>query len=176
MDQARPVTSGYSISFKGLQILHCLCPLPVGSATSGLGYQQSSLSSPRFAHSRPSSLSGCPLIPLHNSVAVPSPWFATDRGVWACLVRLSSTEEATVASHPNKEIRAALESAKAAGWTVKKSGSRAHAWDTIRCGHGHTSCWMAVYSTPRNPQNHAKQIRKKVAACPGPTETSEEAK
>ena len=76
-------------------------------------------------------------------------------------------------SHPNKEIRAALESAEVAGWTVKKSGPRAHAWGTIRCGFGHRKCWMAVYSTPRNPQNHAKQISKKVAACPGPDETSE---
>ena len=78
-----------------------------------------------------------------------------------------------MANHPNKEIRAALASAEAAGWTVKKSGPRAHAWGTMRCGHGHKTCWMAVYSTPRNPQNHAKQIERKVAACPGADNQSE---
>ena len=51
--------------------------------------------------------------------------------------------------------------------------AKAHAWGTMRCGHGHKTCWMAVYSTPRNPQNHAKQIERKVAACPGPDNQSE---
>ena len=71
-----------------------------------------------------------------------------------------------MANHPNKEIRAVLATAAAAGWIVKKSGARAHAWGTIRCGFGHQKCWMAIYSTPRNPQNHAKQIQRKVLACP----------
>ncbi len=73
-----------------------------------------------------------------------------------------------MANHPNKEIRAALTLAEAAGWTVKKSGPRAHAWGTIKCGYGHLPCWMAIYSTPKSPQNHAKQIGRKLAACPGP--------
>ncbi len=77
-------------------------------------------------------------------------------------------------NHPNKEIRAALAIAETAGWTVKKSGPRAHAWGTIRCRCGHQKCWMAIYSTPRNPQNHAKQIQRKVSACPGRAGNSEE--
>ena len=71
-----------------------------------------------------------------------------------------------MAKHPNKDIRAALDVAVSNGWTVKKSGPRAHAWGTIKCGFGHRACWMAIYSTPRNPRNHAKQIERKVAACP----------
>ena len=78
-----------------------------------------------------------------------------------------------MANHPNKEIRAAMAFAVAVGWTIKKSGPRAHAWGTIRCGHGHRACWMAIYSTPKSPQNHAKQIKRKVSACPGPDKESE---
>jgi len=76
-------------------------------------------------------------------------------------------------NHPNKEIRSALAFAEAAGWTVKKSGPRAHAWGTIKCGYGHRVCWMAIYSTPKNPQNHAKQINRKVKACPDANNHSE---
>ncbi len=66
-----------------------------------------------------------------------------------------SQAEKNLANHPNKEIREALKEAASAGWTVKKSGPRAHAWGTIKCGFRHRSCWMAIYSTPRSPRNHA---------------------
>ncbi|QDV87848.1 hypothetical protein TBK1r_68800 [Stieleria magnilauensis] len=41
-----------------------------------------------------------------------------------------------MAKHPNKEIRAALSLAEVAGWTVKKSGPRAHAWVQFDVGMG----------------------------------------
>jgi hypothetical protein len=72
-----------------------------------------------------------------------------------------------IAMHPNKHIRAALKYAESKGWLVKKSGPRAHAWGVIYCSYGHGECWMAVYSTPKNPENHARRIRKKVDQCPG---------
>jgi len=75
-----------------------------------------------------------------------------------------------VARHANKHIRAALQYAADCGWTVNKSSARAHAWGTMNCQFGHRSCWMAVYSTPTNPENHAKDIRRKVNRCPGATE------
>jgi len=35
-----------------------------------------------------------------------------------------------VADHTNKHIREALEYAEDRGWTIQKSGPRAHAWGT----------------------------------------------
>ncbi|MFO0965875.1 MAG: hypothetical protein U0793_09875 [Gemmataceae bacterium] len=69
--------------------------------------------------------------------------------------------------HPNKHIRQALKYAEKQGWTIKKSGPRAHAWGVIYCSFGHPDCWIAVYSTPKNPENHAKYIVKTVDRCPG---------
>jgi hypothetical protein len=77
--------------------------------------------------------------------------------------------------HPNKHIRAALKYAESMGWTIRKSGPRAHAWGVIYCSHGHGECWMSVYSTPKTPENHARRIRKIVDRCPGPEGDSEDA-
>lgn len=71
-----------------------------------------------------------------------------------------------MALHPNKHIREALLYAEERGWKSRKSSSRAHAWGTIRCQYGHRTCWMAIYSTPKNPENHARHIRRKVDKCP----------
>jgi hypothetical protein len=73
-----------------------------------------------------------------------------------------------MAKHPNKHIRAALKHAEKRGWTVKKSGPRAHAWGIIHCSHGHRECWMSIYSTPKNPESHARDIERTVDRCPGP--------
>ena len=54
-----------------------------------------------------------------------------------------------VADHPNRHIREALKYADEQGWTIRKSGPRAHAWDVIFCSFGYRACWMAIYSTPR---------------------------
>jgi hypothetical protein len=67
--------------------------------------------------------------------------------------------------HPNKHIREALKVAEAKGWTIKKSNGHAHAWGVIYCPYGHRECWMAIYSTPKNPENHAKNIYKTVDRC-----------
>jgi hypothetical protein len=67
--------------------------------------------------------------------------------------------------HPNKHIREALDYAEEQGWAFTKS--RGHAFGRIRCGHSHDDCQMSVWSTPRNPENHAKAIRRKVDKCPG---------
>jgi hypothetical protein len=75
-----------------------------------------------------------------------------------------------MARHHNKHIQEALEYAEDRGWTVKKSAARAHAWGTIFCDFGHKTCWMAIYSTPKGPENHAREIRRKVDRCPGATE------
>lgn len=63
--------------------------------------------------------------------------------------------------HPKKEVREALELAAAHGWKVEKK--HGHAWGVIRCGKG---CKASVSSTPKNPGNHAKQIKRAVLSCP----------
>jgi hypothetical protein len=60
-----------------------------------------------------------------------------------------------VVDHPNRYIREALQHAEENGWTIWKSGPRAHTWRVISCSFGHRQCWMAIYSTPKNPENHA---------------------
>ena len=77
-----------------------------------------------------------------------------------------------MARHPNKEIQAALRFAKSKGWTVIQS-ARGHCWGIIRCAHGRGGCQKSVWSTPRNPQNHAKSIRRFVNHCPHFMEVAE---
>ena len=72
-----------------------------------------------------------------------------------------------MANHPNKHIRAAIEYALEHGWALKKAGPRAHVWGRLYCPQGNRSgCARAVYSTPRVPENHAKDIRRAVDRCP----------
>jgi hypothetical protein len=68
-------------------------------------------------------------------------------------------------SHPNKEIEAAVAYAEEQGWSwVKVKG---HAWGKLLCArHDREGCVIFVWSTPRNPQNHAKQLRREIDRCP----------
>lgn len=67
--------------------------------------------------------------------------------------------------HPNKEIHAALDYARSKGWTVTRGGS--HAWGKIECQHAaREGCRMWIYSTPKSPHGHAKDIRRYVDRCP----------
>lgn len=71
--------------------------------------------------------------------------------------------------HPQKEIEAALCYAEACGWIVKVGGS--HAWGKIYCPFNDNRCRCgefcisSIWSTPKNPASHAKQIRKIVVNC-----------
>jgi len=73
--------------------------------------------------------------------------------------------------HPNKEIQAALSYAVDKGWSIKEAGAHAHAWGKIYCPYNDSECRCgeycisSIWSTPRNPTNHAKQIRKVVDKC-----------
>jgi len=71
--------------------------------------------------------------------------------------------------HANKEIEGALKYAESQGWSIKQGGS--HAWGKIycpfndhdcRCGE---FCISSVWSTPKNPANHAAQISRVVDNC-----------
>ena len=78
--------------------------------------------------------------------------------------------------HPKKEIQAAIEYAESKGWRIEASGGSGHAWgqmycpfndDDCRCGE---FCIASIWSTPRSPGNHAKQIRRVVDKCTGKSE------
>ena len=67
--------------------------------------------------------------------------------------------------HPNKHNEAAIRYAERIGWRVEMS--HGHAWGFLLCPHGERGgCNPAVYSTPRSPQNHARQLRRKIDRCP----------
>ncbi|TNE42085.1 MAG: hypothetical protein EP348_00330 [Alphaproteobacteria bacterium] len=71
----------------------------------------------------------------------------------------------TRARHPDKHIESAVRYAEANGWTVKMSNG--HAWGRLyRRFHDREGCIITVWSTPRNPQNHAKAIMRSVGRCP----------
>jgi hypothetical protein len=71
-----------------------------------------------------------------------------------------------MADHPNKHIRAAIEYAISHGWTLQKSGPRAHIWGRLYCPLStRDGCAKAVYSTPKDPEDHAKDLRRAVDRC-----------
>jgi hypothetical protein len=84
---------------------------------------------------------------------------------WVCIHAIHD-EGRSVAHHPNKHIRDAIEYAISQGWTLKKSGPRAHIWGRLYCPQGDRGgCAKAVYSTPKDAQDHAKDIRRAVRRC-----------
>lgn len=72
-------------------------------------------------------------------------------------------------SHPNKEVEKALRVAEGNGWRVERGGS--HAWGKIYCPYNDAECRFgefcitSVWSTPRNPDNHAKALLRVVLNC-----------
>ncbi|MCW8409598.1 hypothetical protein OQJ13_11515 [Legionella sp. PATHC035] len=68
--------------------------------------------------------------------------------------------------HPNKDIELAIKYAERKGWRYQSSGNSAHAWGRLLCPlasrEGHS---MSIWSTPKVPENHAKQIKRNVDAC-----------
>ena len=65
--------------------------------------------------------------------------------------------------HPKKEAAEALWNARRAGLAVEEI-HRGHRWGEIRCACGLS---FAIWSTPRNPGTHAKQIARFVALHAG---------
>jgi hypothetical protein len=77
--------------------------------------------------------------------------------------------------HPNKHIEQAVRYAESLGWRVEMS--RGHAWGHLLCPHHQREgCLVSVWSTPHNPENHARHIRREVDLCPhGDDENGEDA-
>jgi hypothetical protein len=66
--------------------------------------------------------------------------------------------------HQRKEVREVLAYAQAQGWRIERGGS--HAWgrmycpfkdEECRCGE---FCITSIWSTPKNPGNHARALRR----------------
>ena len=64
--------------------------------------------------------------------------------------------------HPKKDVEEALRGAEVEGWTVERTAA-GHRWGVARCGWG---CSVSIWSTPRNPGNHAKALARAVKRCP----------
>ncbi|MGD0519481.1 MAG: hypothetical protein ABSA26_18260 [Thermoguttaceae bacterium] len=70
-------------------------------------------------------------------------------------------------NHKNKHIREAVDYALEQGWQLVIAGPRAHIWGMLYCPrHDRSGCQKAVFSTPRIPEAHAKDIRRVVNRCP----------
>ena len=69
--------------------------------------------------------------------------------------------------HSNKHIREAIRYVEGKGWSVTKAGARAHIWGILLCPHSsREGCRIRVMSTPRSPENHARDIRRDADRCP----------
>ena len=69
--------------------------------------------------------------------------------------------------HPNKKIEQAIKYAESKQWRYLKVGKSAHAWGRLLCSQENKEgCSMSVWSTPRDTDVHAKQICRRVDACP----------
>ena len=62
--------------------------------------------------------------------------------------------------HSKKQIEEALQEAEAAGLTVTDAPGRGHSTHIISGDNPHP---FLVWSTPKNPDNHVKQIRRHIA-------------
>lgn len=68
--------------------------------------------------------------------------------------------------HTHKVIEKAVLYAEQNGWLLKETGGSAHAWARLLCPlHSRIGCSMSVWSTPKNAESHAKQIRRRVDVC-----------
>ncbi|WP_081036870.1 hypothetical protein [Pseudomonas corrugata] len=72
-------------------------------------------------------------------------------------------------SHPKKEVEEALRRAEALGWRIEVGGG--HAWGRAYCPYNDEECRCGefcitpIWSTPRNPGNHARALRRVVDNC-----------
>ncbi|PTN55725.1 hypothetical protein C9J98_03870 [Stenotrophomonas panacihumi] len=71
--------------------------------------------------------------------------------------------------HPHPDIEDALRHAEAQGWRIKVGGG--HAWGRMYCPYNNVLCrcgefcLVSIWSTPRVPEHHARQLRRVVDSC-----------
>ncbi|MDH2347257.1 hypothetical protein [Bradyrhizobium sp. SSUT77] len=65
--------------------------------------------------------------------------------------------------HPHKEIEAVVAHAEEIGWRWRKMGH----WGRLFCAHaGRDGCQVGVNGTPKNPEDHARQVMRAITRCP----------
>ncbi|MEI7814025.1 MAG: hypothetical protein WCJ13_04455 [Coriobacteriia bacterium] len=75
--------------------------------------------------------------------------------------------------HPNPHIEEALKHAESKNWRVEPAGRSSHAWGRLYCPHDNPECHCgefcitSISSTPRSPEDHARQITRRVNRCVG---------
>jgi hypothetical protein len=66
--------------------------------------------------------------------------------------------------HPHKEIEAAVQYAEGLGWRVILT--KGHGWARLLCPkQDRTGCQISVWSTPKNPEGHARKIIRLIDSC-----------
>lgn len=67
--------------------------------------------------------------------------------------------------HPHKEIEKVVAYAESLGWRV--THAHGNAWCYLYCRRADRSgCKVGVWSTPKNPESHARHVRRQVDSCP----------
>lgn len=72
-------------------------------------------------------------------------------------------------SHPKKDVEEAVRYMEAQGWRIAVGGS--HAWGKVYCPYNARECRCGefciacIWSTPKNPGNHARALRRVVDNC-----------
>jgi hypothetical protein len=75
--------------------------------------------------------------------------------------------------HPDRDIEAAVAYAEARGWRVKPGQPRSHSWGTMLCPNNDSDCRCgefcktSIWSTPRSPHSHARDLKQVVDNCTG---------
>ncbi len=81
-------------------------------------------------------------------------------------------------AHPKKDVEAALQYAESRGWRVDVGGG--HAWGKTFCPYHSRDCRCgefcitSIWSTPKSPANHAKQLRRVADNCVMPLSDQEQ--
>ena len=66
--------------------------------------------------------------------------------------------------HPDKHIEKAVAHAESMGWRWERSNG--HVWGKLFCPEqSRNGCIVGVFSTPRVPENHARQIVREIELC-----------
>lgn len=81
------------------------------------------------------------------------------------------------ARHPKKEVEEAIRYAESLGWRVEVGSS--HCWGRLYCPYNDAECRCgefcitSIWSTPKNPGNHARQLKRVVENCTRRRDNSE---
>lgn len=72
--------------------------------------------------------------------------------------------------HPDKDVNAAIEAMREAGWQIERSRSRSgHAWGKAFCPHSgqneHLDCAVSISGTPRSGSNEERRLRRRIRRC-----------